>query len=92
MIKLDIEIYGVPSSITKIHRAEIELGDNPDIVELLSAMVQKIPALSGNVIDRDKNALMAGFVLNIDGQYCSGTNKKLAGEEHIVLLALASGG
>ena len=93
MPNFDVEIYGIPPGITSLHRVQIDLKDEPNTGSLLAGLKAMIPALAGTVIDSKTDELMEGFTLNIDGQfYRRGMNKKLAGGEHIVLLALASGG
>ncbi len=91
-MNLYVEIYGVSPAITACHRVKLELPDNAEIKSLLVALKAEIPELSGTVIDT-ADELIEGYTLNIDGQFFSrGMNKKIAGGEHIVLLALASGG
>lgn len=92
-MNLDVEIYGIASAITTLHRVQLDLPDEPDIRNLLSSLKSKIQALSGTVIDSETDELVEGYTLNIDGQFYSrGMNKKIAGGEHIILLALATGG
>jgi hypothetical protein len=92
-MNLDVEIYGVAAAISTLHRVKLELSDEADVKNLLAALKTKIPALSGTVIDSKADELIEGYMLNIEGQfYSQGMNKKIAGGEHIILLALASGG
>jgi hypothetical protein len=93
VMKLEIEIYGVATSITSLRRVEIELPQPADKRDVLARLKDAVPALEGRVISSVSGDLMEGFTLNIDGSfYSAGMNKKIAGGEHIVLLALASGG
>ena len=91
-MNLEVEIYGVSPAITILHKVQLKLPDKADLKVLLAVLKAGIPELSGTVIN-SADELSEGYTLNIDGQFFSrGMNKKIAGGEHIVLLALASGG
>jgi hypothetical protein len=92
-MNLEIEIYGVAAEVTPLHKVQVVLPDSAGTKDVLAALMSEIPELVGTVSNSKSGGLIAGYTLNIDGRYFSGSeNKKLAGGEHIVLLALASGG
>lgn len=93
MAKWKIPMYGLPREITPLREVEVDLPDNANMAEVLTAMKEKIPSLEGPVIRPGENRLVEQFKFNVNGQfYFDGQDFTLHPGDRIALLVPMTGG
>lgn len=93
MAKWKIPMYGLPREITPLREVEVELGEEPNMADVIAAMKEKIPSLEGPVIRPGENRLIEQFKFNVNGQfYFDGQDFTLHQGDRIALLVPITGG
>ena len=93
MFTCRVEIFGLPEEITSQPKVEVRLKDGASLKDVIAALRRKVPALEGLVIQLGKDQLVDYFGFYINGRcYASDEEVQLKNSDHVVLLALASGG
>ena len=95
MFRCMVEIFGLPEEITCESKVEVRLEDGASPKDVIAELRREVPALEGPVIRYGEDQLVDYFGLYINGSYYTSDGDeevKLKDSDHIVLLALASGG
>ena len=93
MFRCMVEIFGLPEEIIGPPKVEVRLKDGANPRDIIAALRREIPELEGPVIRRGEDQLADSFGFYINGYYYTGDDEvQLKDGDHIVLLALASGG
>jgi molybdopterin converting factor small subunit len=93
MFTCTVEIFGLPEEITSPPKVEVSLKDGASIKDVIAVLRRKVPALEGPVIHLGKDQLVDYFGFYINGRcYTSDQEVQIKYGDHIVLLALATGG
>ncbi len=93
MIKYVVEMYGFALEVSGKNEVEITLDDEAHMKDVIAVLRQKLPELSGKVIEKEKNSLVETCAFNIDGRFYFGEeNPELYDGCQIRLLTLATGG
>jgi len=88
-----VQLFGLPREITDSREIEVELKDGANLGDVIAALRREIPALEGPVIRAGENRLMEHCAFNINGRfYFNDKEAQLQGNDHVVLLTLATGG
>ena len=93
MFRCMVEIFGLPEEITCRPKVEVRLKDGASPKDVIAVLRREVPALEGPVIRYGEDQLVDHFGFYINGRYYTGDEEvQLEDGDHIVLLALASGG
>jgi molybdopterin converting factor small subunit len=89
---LTVEMFGL-SPVTNAASVEIELSTRATLVEVVRAIADKMPALVGRVIEKDRSRLVETYGFYVNGQFTSDDpDLRLKDGDRVVLLLLATGG
>ncbi|NLE09751.1 MAG: hypothetical protein GX631_10930 [Dehalococcoidales bacterium] len=89
--KYTVEMFGLTSVVSGKRKAEMELGENVKLTDIVHGLKKVAPSLAGEVIHRDTDYLMEGFAFNINGRfYSDDRNLVLKESDRIILLAMAT--
>ena len=93
MLSCMVEIFGLPEDIACRPKLEVRLKDGASPKDVVAVLRREVPALEGPVIRYGEDQLVDYFGFYINGRYYTGDEEvQLKDGDHIVLLALASGG
>ena len=93
MLSFEIEMFGLPSNITKLRKIRLKLNEGASLRDLVAALQQAIPTLDGPVIQAGENQLVDRYGFNINGLFYTGKQEfKLKRGDKIALMTLATGG
>jgi molybdopterin converting factor small subunit len=93
MFTCTVEIFGLPEEITSQPKVEVRLKDGANLKDVIAALRHNVPDLEGPVIHHGKDQLVDYFGFYINGRcYTSDQEVQIKDGDHIVLLALATGG
>jgi hypothetical protein len=93
MIKCTVEMYGLPPSVTKLNKLQVDLNQGAGLPELIATLRSKIPTLVGSVINVLKDKLLDNYAFIINGRFYLNDNEvKLQDGDRVVLVLLAMGG
>jgi molybdopterin-guanine dinucleotide biosynthesis protein A len=62
-----IELFGVARMLAGTREVALALSPGATLSQVLAALVAKVPALAGRVIDRDESRLVDGYACNVNG-------------------------
>jgi molybdopterin converting factor small subunit len=62
-----VELFGVPRLLAKTKEVSLALPPSATLADVLSALAERLPMLSGRVIDRQKSVLSSGYACNLNG-------------------------
>jgi molybdopterin converting factor small subunit len=93
MFRCVVEMFGLPSEITELREAEVELDDGATLRDVVAALKSKIPALEGTAIRVGENQLVENYKFNVNGRfYYDDMDLRLRSGDRIALLVPISGG
>ena len=91
-MKYTVEMFGL-SPFSEDNAVELDLPDGASLRQLFTALVLKIPAFTGRVIEPGTGRLVENYGIYINGQFASEhENVQLKPSDRIVLILLAVGG
>jgi molybdopterin-guanine dinucleotide biosynthesis protein A/molybdopterin converting factor small subunit len=62
-----VELFGVPRLLAKTKEVSLALPPSATLADVFSALAERLPMLSGRVIDRQKSVLSSGYACNVNG-------------------------
>jgi molybdopterin converting factor small subunit len=93
MLSFEIEMFGLPSNITKFRKIKLKLNEGASLRDLVATLRQAIPALDGPVIKAGEYWLVDHYGFNINGHFYTGKQEfSLKRGDKIALMTLATGG
>ncbi len=94
MFRLNVEIYGVPHQIAAPRRVTLALGEGARLRDVIAALRQEIPGLTGPVLRPDADSLTERYTFNVNGSFYDKDGGGLPVQEgdRISLLSIATGG
>jgi hypothetical protein len=93
MFEVNIEMYGLPHNITQQNKIVVLVKDEASLKDIVAALKQKIPALEGQVIQREQDQLIENYTFIVNGQFQPGDGGyRIQQNDRIVLVLLATGG
>lgn len=90
-ITVTVELFGVARLLAKTQYIPLELERDATLADVFSTLLDRLPALSGRVID--KNKLIAGYTCNINGlNFAREPHTKVSTGDKIFILSADAGG
>ena len=90
-LSVSVELFGVPRMLAKTKSVSVDVVEGATLTQVLSALAEKLPMLTGRVIDAGE--LLPGYTCNINGLHFvrSSTAKVNSGDKIFILSADAGG-
>ncbi len=93
MFTVNIEMYGVPQSVTQQYKTRLDLEDGASLQDVIQALKQKMPAMEGSVIYQGQDRLIENFSFIVNGQsQPEDSDIRIQPNDRIVLVLMATGG
>jgi molybdopterin-guanine dinucleotide biosynthesis protein A len=90
-ISVCVELFGVPRLLARTKSVTLDLAGGATLVQVLSALTEKLPMLTGRVIQ--SGGLISGYTCNINGlDFVRTPNAKIKSGDKIFLLSADAGG
>ena len=90
-ISVCVELFGVPRMLAKTKSVTLDLAAGATLAQVLSALTEKLPMLTGRVIKA--GSLISGYTCNINGlDFVRTPNAKIKSGDKIFLLSADAGG
>lgn len=66
-LSVTVELFGVPRLLAKTKEVSLSLPEAATLSDVFSALAERLPVLSGRVIDARNHALSSGYACNVNG-------------------------
>ena len=88
-----VELFGVPRLLAKTKAVSLSLRQEATLSDVFSALVERLPVLSGRVINSDGGSLFSGYACNLNGlDFVRNPAAKINPGDRIFILAADAGG
>ena len=88
-----VELFGVARLLAKTQEISLSLPLDATLIDVLSAVAQRLPVLVGRVINPNGMDLLPGFACNINGtDFVRDANAKIHTQDRIFILSADAGG
>jgi molybdopterin-guanine dinucleotide biosynthesis protein A len=92
-ISVTVELFGVPRLLAKTKEVSLSLPEAATLSDVFSALAERLPVLSGRVIDARSHALSSGYACNVNGlAFVRNTAARVHPGDKIFILAADAGG
>jgi hypothetical protein len=93
MIKISVELFGIPRIRAGLREIELELPAGARLHQLVQAIAGACPVLVGDVLRDDLTDLQEGYVFNHNGvSFLSSDSLRLRSGDFLLLLSNQAGG
>ena len=90
-ISVCVELFGVPRMLAKTRSVSLDLTEDATLAQVLSALTEKLPILTGRVVEA--GGLISGYTCNINGlDFVRTPNAKVKSGDKIFILSADAGG
>jgi len=88
-----VELFGVPRLLAKTKAVSLSLRQEATLSDVFSALAERLPVLSGRVINSDGGSLFSGYACNLNGlDFVRNPAAKINPGDRIFILAADAGG
>jgi molybdenum cofactor guanylyltransferase len=92
-ISVTVELFGVPRLLAKTKEVSLSLPEAATLSDVFSALAERLPVLSGRVIDARSHALSSGYACNVNGlAFVRNTAARVHPGDKIFIVAADAGG
>ena len=88
-----VELFGVPRLLAKTKAVSLSLRQEATLSDVFSALAERLPVLSGRVINSESASLFSGYACNLNGlDFVRNPAAKINPGDRIFILAADAGG
>jgi len=88
-----VELFGVPRLLAKTKAVSLSLRQEATLSDVFSALAERLPVLSGRVINSESASLFSGYACNLNGlDFVRNPDAKINSGDRIFILAADAGG
>jgi molybdopterin-guanine dinucleotide biosynthesis protein A len=92
-VRCTIELFGVARLVSGTNEISLELRRGATYSQLFTALAERLPALVGRVIVRDRTRLIEGYACNVNGcAFVRAPETTVYDGDHIAILSADAGG
>ena len=93
MFEIKVQLFGFPRSIAPDREMTLKLPDGATLTDVIAALREAVPTLTGFAIKSDEDRLVDHFKFNHNGRLVySDFSAEVKSGDHIALLIQVSGG
>lgn len=93
MIRCTVEFFGVPRQLLGLSQAELELGDDANLRQVLARLVEIWPQLHGRITTPEGERLLPPYTFNLNGHhFATNLDTKVQEADRILLMMASLGG
>jgi molybdopterin-guanine dinucleotide biosynthesis protein A/molybdopterin converting factor small subunit len=88
-----VELFGVPRLLAKTKEISLSLPQAATLADVFFALAEKLPVLSGRVINSESRSLLSGYACNLNGlDFIRNSSARINSGDRIFILAADAGG
>jgi len=92
-LSITVELFGVPRLLTKTKEISLSLSEPATLSDVFGALAERLPVLSGRVIDAEKKILSSGYACNVNGlSFVRNPGATVSSGDRIFIVSADAGG
>jgi molybdopterin-guanine dinucleotide biosynthesis protein A len=92
-VRCTVELFGVARMLSGAREVDLVLARGATLAHVLAGLVERLPALSGRVVEADGSRLVDGYASNVNGAtFVREATTPIRSGDHVMILSADAGG